>query len=180
MTPTYHDYLERWRARFPEPRSVRWENGGVRNDYCPDCGYCCGPQDSDEPFYMALLPEQRRPDLADDFHLRDELTAYLDGRGCKACGEHGCRLPEPCRPPACGLFPLVAANGGLYLYQTCPAVMLNPPALFADLGRIAARRLAAHPEDVLRRICLELPEAVLARCYSNLHIRLYETEAPGL
>lgn len=173
MGTLYRHYLETWRARFPQPRVVCWQDDSLRNDYCPDCRYCCGPQDSNEPFPMALLPEQMRPDLGEDFYLLDAHTAFLDSRGCKACGAHGCRLPRARRPVACGLFPLVAANSGLYLYQTCPAVMLNPPALFADIALQAARRLAAIAPEDRRRLCLDLPAAVLARSYSDLHINLF-------
>ncbi len=49
-------YFECWRALFPCRRALRWRGTWLQNEYCRDCQCCCGPQDSNEPFPMALLP----------------------------------------------------------------------------------------------------------------------------
>lgn len=173
-TSPFQHYLHLWRTRFPRRRALKLKGLNLENAYCPDCRYCCGPQDSNTPYPMALLPEQLHPNLADDFHLLNKDTAYLDARGCKSLGPTGCRLPFERRPVSCGLFPLVPANGGLYLYKTCPAVFFAPLAQLGTLGVTAAQRLTARfsPQD-LCHISLHLPEEVLAESYISLGIRLY-------
>ena len=145
-------YLELWRALFPRRRPLRWRGDWLQNGYCRDCRYCCGPQDSNAPFPMALLPGQLRPNLSDDFY----------------------RLMRAQRPVACGLFPLVPANGGLYLYKTCPAVIFTPLDRLADLGLEAARWLSGFNLADLRHISLELPLRTLADDYISLDITLFD------
>lgn len=167
-------YLELWRALFPRRRPLRWRGDWLQNGYCRDCRYCCGPQDSNVPFPMALLPGQLRPTLSDDFYLLNADTAYLDARGCKSDTDHGCRLMRAQRPVACGLFPLVPANGSLYLYKTCPAVIFTPLDRLADLGLEAARWLSGFNLADLRHISLELPLRTLADHYISLNITLFD------
>ena len=165
-------YLQLWRKRFSQPRAVRWHDGWLENDYCPDCRYCCGPQDSPEPYPMALLPEQLRPQNCEDFYMADSHTAYLDQRGCKACGSSGCRLERRWRPLACGLFPIVPASNGLYLYKTCPAVLLLPLALWLDLGLAVARHLQTLSPKSRQHISLCLTPEKLADSFISLHTAL--------
>ncbi|GFH62852.1 MAG: conserved hypothetical protein [Candidatus Desulfovibrio kirbyi] len=174
MSKGFWRYLALWRARFPRRRSLRWRGSWLQNDYCRDCRFCCGPQDSGDPFYMALLPEQIRPNLSEDFYLFDRATAFMDARGCKAATERGCRLERVRRPPACGIFPLVLANGCLYLYKICPAVLLTPIAAFAEIGLEAARRLAGLRVEDARHISLGLSVETLARSYISLDIRIFD------
>ncbi|MGE9984504.1 hypothetical protein [Desulfovibrio sp. SGI.169] len=173
-------YLEFWRALFRRRRSLRWRGTWLQNGYCRDCRYCCGPQDSNEPFPMALLPAQLHSRLGDDFYLLNADTAYLDGRGCKASTSHGCRLELTQRPVACGLFPLVPANGGLYLYKTCPAVILTPLNELAALGLEAARRLTGFTLSDLRHISLDIPARTLAERYISLNISLFDANGVEL
>lgn len=173
-------YLELWRTLFRRRRSLRWRGTWLQNGYCRDCRYCCGPQDSNEPFPMALLPAQIHPHLSDDFYLLDADTAYLDARGCKASTDHGCRLELAQRPVSCGLFPLVPANGGLYLYKTCPAVILTPLNDLAALGLEAARWLNGFTLAELRHISLDIPAQTLAERYISLNISLFDASAVRL
>lgn len=174
MHKGFWHYLEIWRQRFPRRRALRWRDGWLQNGYCCDCRYCCGPQDSNEPFPMALLPGQLRPNLTDDFYLLNKDTAYLDARGCKSCTERGCRLPREQRPVACGLFPLVLANGDLYAYKTCPAVIFTPLDRLADLGLVAAHWLAEFSLTDLRHISLEISAPALAERYLSLSIGVFD------
>ncbi len=178
METRFWDYLEQWRQRFPRRRELSWHDGWLQNGYCEDCCYCCGPQDSDEPFPMALLPGQLRPGMAEDFYLLNADTAYMDARGCRACTAHGCRLPRPQRPVACGLFPLVLNAGGMYVYKTCPAALFTPLSELADLGRQAARWLQGFPLKDLEHIALRLPATALAERYISLSLPVYAPEAP--
>ena len=77
---------------------------------------------------------------------------------------------------ACGLFPLVLVNGGLYLYKTCPAVLFSPLIRFADLGLEAARYLVGFSLEELRHISLTLPCETLARDYIDLRISLFDAD----
>ncbi|MDR1776456.1 MAG: hypothetical protein LBR31_01330 [Desulfovibrio sp.] len=173
MQRNFHDYLAAWREIFPRPRKIRWAEGRLFNGYCKDCRYCCGPQDDPEPFPMALLPGQIRSDLAEDFYLLSGDTAYIGARGCKAVGPFGCRLEQAKRPVTCSLFPLVPANGGLYLYKICPAALFSPLVLWADMGRAVATWLAGFNAADLTRISLSLTEQRLAERYIYLDIRLF-------
>ncbi|WP_300906847.1 hypothetical protein [uncultured Desulfovibrio sp.] len=167
-------YFECWRALFPCRRALRWRGTWLQNEYCRDCQYCCGPQDSNEPFPMALLPAQIHPGLSDNFYMLNADTAYLDARGCKASTDHGCRLELAQRPVSCGLFPLVPANGGLYLYKICPAVLFTPLNELADLGLEAARWLTGFTLMDLRHISLDIPAQTLAERYISLNISLFD------
>lgn len=173
-------YLEFWRALFPRRRALRWRETWLQNGYCRDCRYCCGPQDSNEPFPMALLPGQIHPHLSDDFYLLNADTAYLDARGCKADTDHGCRLRLTQRPVACGLFPLVLVNGGLYLYKTCPAVIFTPLDRLVDLGLEAARWLTGFSLTDLLHISLDIPAQTLAERYISLNISLFDANGVEL
>ncbi|SDF67681.1 hypothetical protein [Desulfovibrio legallii] len=177
MDTRFWAYLEEWRRRFPRRRKLAWREGWLENGYCADCCYCCGPQDSNEPFPMGLLPGQLRPGMAEDFYLLNADTAYMDARGCRACTAHGCRLPRPQRPVACGLFPLVLNAGGMYVYRTCPAVLFTPLNELAELGRQAARWLQGFPRRDLEHIALNLPEAVLAERYISLSLPVCPADA---
>ncbi|MDR2744506.1 MAG: hypothetical protein LBB66_04835 [Desulfovibrio sp.] len=163
-------YLNLWRRSFPRRRKLLWRDIWLLNGYCRDCRYCCGPQDNPEPFPMALLPRQVRPDLGEDFYLFADDMAYIADRGCKAHGGRGCRLARERRPVACCLFPLVLANGGLYLYKTCPAVIFTPLADLFDAGRSAATWLAGFSPAELSHISLSLPAQTLAKRYIYLDI----------
>ncbi|MDR3320379.1 MAG: hypothetical protein LBS77_05590 [Desulfovibrio sp.] len=158
-------YLRLWRARFSRRRKLLWRDGRLQNGYCRDCLYCCGPQDNPKPFPLALLPHQMRPDLADDFFLLAEGMPYIGAEGCKSCGSRGCRLPLEKRPVACDLFPLVLANGLLYMYKTCPAVLFTPLAELVDIGNTAAGWIAGLSHADLRHIFLDLPAQALAERY---------------
>ncbi|MDR2574337.1 MAG: hypothetical protein LBC94_08385 [Desulfovibrio sp.] len=119
---------------------------------------------------MAILPSQMRPGLDEDFHLLAGDVACLDDRGCKACGHRGCRLTRSKRPVACELFPLVLANGGLYLYKTCPAAVFAPLADTIGIGHEAAAWLSGFSPAELRHIALNLPAQKLAERYVYLDI----------
>ena len=175
MGKDFQAYAAMWRTAFASPRELAWRDNWLVNGFCADCRYCCGPQDNDTPFPMALLPSQLRPDLAEDFFMLDATTAYMDGRGCKALGSCGCSLTREKRPVACGLFPLVLANGGLWLYSICPAVLAVPLADWMPLARKAADWLATLAKNDLRHISLDLPPATLADRYINLHLPLFHS-----
>ena len=172
MQDHFWSYLDVWRTRFPRRRPLRWRDDWLQNGYCRDCRYCCGQQDSNKPFYMALLPEQIHPDLRNDFYLHSPNTAYMDARGCKAATAQGCRLPRAQRPVACSIFPLVLTGGELYLYQTCPAVLFTPFPQLAGLGLEAAAWLRNFSRANVRRISSRLPAQTLAEGYIALHIRV--------
>lgn len=174
MNKGFWHYLELWRERFPRRRPLHWRGDWLQNGYCRDCRYCCGPQDSNTPFPMALLPSQLHANLEDDFYLLNADTAYLDARGCKADTDHGCRLPHAQRPVACGLFPLVLANGSLYLYKTCPAVIFTPLERLAALGLEAGRWLTGFSLENLRHISLDMGEQTLAERYISLSIGIFD------
>ena len=169
-------YLEKWRKDCADPKPVVWKDGWLDNGYCASCRYCCGPQGDDEPFPMALLPGQISARTPSDFYMLNKNTACLGKMGCKSETPAGCRLPRELRPVACGLFPLVLANGRLYLYKTCPAVMFNQLATFADIASSAAQWLSTFDEKELRHISLNLPENVLARDYIDLGIGIFDPE----
>ena len=72
------------------------------------------------------------------------------------------------------------ANGSLYVYKTCPAVLLTPPAELALLGLEAARWLVALSLEDLRRISLDLGAPVLAEKYISLSIQIFDHEGVNL
>lgn len=172
-TKGFWDFLEDWQRIDPAGKTVKWLDGRLENDWCADCRYCCGPQQEDEPFPMGLLPEQTAG-AQERFFLLDSQTAALDRRGCKSDSVHGCKLVLKERPVACGLFPIVLANGGLYLYMMCPAVIREPFATFLELGRKAGDLLVRRPLEQLRHISLWLNADTLARKYAYLHIRVFD------
>lgn len=168
-------YLKKWEKVFAgKSPSLEWKDGWLENGYCRDCRYCCGPQDSTEPYPMGLLPEQLGPGLEDRFHLLNFNTAYLAEAGCKSDGPHGCRLPLAQKPVACGLFPLVPANGKIYLYQNCPAVLFNPMARFYHFALLAVKSLERYSLEDLRHICLYFPPETLANRFIDLHVRIFD------
>lgn len=176
MTDDHGDFwrfLTRWRKNFPSRRPLSWENGLLENGYCADCRYCCGPQGSDKPFPMHLLPRQIGPDTPDNFYLQDKNTALLDHRGCKSCTDHGCRLDFAKRPVACGLFPLVLANGRLYAYRICPATIFSSLNELESLGQKAAAWLKDLPEDELQGISIRLDQKSLSERYIDLDIQVF-------
>ncbi len=181
MGKPLEEYLEYWRHIFRRRRALRWqEEGWLHNGYCRLCRYCCGPQDSDEPFPMRLLPEQMVPGYEKNFFLLDASTAFLDARGCRAVSGKGCRLPRALRPVSCGLFPFVLNAGGLYVYKTCPAVLLNPFQRIFSLGGQAAHWLTRLDRERLEGIALNLPTAVLAEKYISLNLRIYGSWGVGI
>ena len=165
-------YLRLWRQCFPHRRKLAWRASWLQNGYCRDCRYCCGPQDSPTPYPMRLLPHQVGPETGQYLYLSDTHTAILDQCGCKALGPRGCSLERSLRPVACGLFPLVPTTAGLFLYKTCPAVLLTPLAQWLDLAREAGTFLDAMPPEHLQRICLTIPIEELAESHISLHIPL--------
>ncbi|MBD5641138.1 MAG: hypothetical protein HDQ91_01800 [Desulfovibrio sp.] len=178
MTPDgFWDYTRKWQKDFAGNRPVAWEKYWIENDFCKDCRFCCGPQDSDIPFPMPLLERQRREHLDRDFHLLDSLTPYLAAPGCKACGTEGCRLKLEEKPLACGFFPVVLANGGLYLYKNCPAVIFSPLIRFMELGLKVGEYLQTLDLDELRRLSLWLNCDTLSRSYIDLRISLFRDNA---
>ena len=165
-------YLRLWRSLFPEPRRVAFAAGSLVNEYCPACGFCCGPQEEATPFPMPLLDAQISARTPEDFHLLDPRTACLDGRGCKSLGETGCRLPRSLRPVACNIFPVVLVDCGLYLYRVCPAVMLTPEAAMRAIARQVQDYLNGFAASDLARLAITLPAEDLAAKYLNLGMRV--------
>ncbi|MBQ4567118.1 MAG: hypothetical protein IJA79_03215 [Desulfovibrio sp.] len=163
-------YLALWRKCFPQHRKLLWRGSWLENDYCQDCRYCCGPQDSPIPYPMHLLPEQVGPETGKHLYLVDTHTAILDQRGCKALGSEGCSLERALRPVACGLFPLVPTKRGLFLYKNCPAVLLTPLVQWMDLAQEAGRFLCRIPREHLQHICLSIAPEKLAESHIFLHI----------
>lgn len=176
----FWDYAGKWGAVFDGQRSVEWDGDWIKNGYCRDCRYCCGPQDSDHPFPMPLLAAQGREGLEQDFHLLDSLTPYLAAEGCRSLSRTGCRLSPGQKPLACGFFPVVLVNGALYLYQNCPSVLFSPLILFMELARKAASMLIELDIAELRRLSLWLTVDVLSRSYINLRIRLFDEHGKKL
>lgn len=175
ITPKgFWDYAEKWRKEFRENLPVSWAKYWIENGYCADCRFCCGAQDSDMPFPMPLLERQKRANLEHDFHLLDSLTPYLAAQGCKSCTANGCRLKLEEKPLACGFFPVVLINGGLYLYKNCPAVIFSPLIRFMELGRKVGEYLLKLSLEELRRLSLWLDCDVLSRSYIDLRIRLFK------
>lgn len=166
-------YLEKWQKVFPKKRKLAFKGMCLENDYCRDCRFCCGPQGDDEPFPMALLPNQLGPDNERDFFMLNANTAYLGKEGCKSLTPSGCRLPQNKRPVACGLFPIVLANGRLYLYLCCPAVILNTLADFATLAKEAENILRSFSKRELEHISITLAPDVLAEKYIDLGIQIF-------
>ena len=161
-------FREKWAKLFPQRMDMRLGEGVVQNPYCPQCRFCCGPQEEATPFPMALLDSQVSQRTIDDFYFLDSHTAALDQRGCKALGATGCRLDNALRPIACNIFPYVLVNGRLYLYQICPASMfMAREALFA-LGREVHAYLLTLPEGDRARISITRDEADLAAKYLDL------------
>lgn len=176
----FWSYLDKWRKITDGQEPLEWLGTWLKNSWCGKCRFCCGPQDSPEPFPMALLPAQLRPDLDQDFYLLDHDMAYIGAKGCKACTDKGCRLKRAEKPVACGLFPIVLANGRLYLYQTCPAVIFLPLAHFCSLAKDVAAMLDKFSFDELRHISIDLPQHVLASKYIDLHIRIFDSNGKNI
>lgn len=169
----YWNRLPAWRKQFPEKEILEWRGDWLENGYCSGCRLCCGPQGLDAPFPMALMPDQTGPENEKDFYMLDAATASLDGRGCKSSTAHGCRLPRHKRPPACGLFPFVLANGGIYLYKSCPAALFTPMVELAKMAKDAAAHLRSWDSENLRHLSLELFPSVLAEKYIDMNIQLF-------
>lgn len=176
----FWEYFEKWKYLFEENRFLKWNINWLENDFCKDCRYCCGPQDSADPFPMALLPAQLKPNIQKFFHMLNENTAYLGADGCKSHSETGCKLSETEKPVACGIFPIVLINGNLYLYQNCPAAIAIPLAQFAPFAMSVAKMLYAFSFEELKHISISLPCEVLAKKYIDLHITLFDGEGKKL
>lgn len=168
----FWDYASKWRNLFPQERKLEWDRNWIKNDYCASCRYCCGRQDSDIPFPMPLLPDQYEKNASHEFYMLDARTAYLARAGCKADGPHGCTLARRDKPLACGLFPIVLINGGLYLYQNCPAVIYAPLIRFMEFARDAAQMLMEFPFEQLLHLTICLSREKIIKSYINLHIAL--------
>lgn len=176
----FWDYVDRWREQDSAKKAVTWDKNWIANDYCKDCRYCCGPQDSAYPFPMSLLPEQIDANTAENFYLLDRRTACLGAAGCKSDTPQGCRLPLAKKPIACGLFPIVLVNGRLYLYKNCPAVVFSPLVRFMDLGLKAANMLIGYSLDDLFHLSLWLNCDTLARSYIDLRIKIFDQSGKGI
>ncbi|MCR4665876.1 MAG: hypothetical protein K5657_01105 [Desulfovibrio sp.] len=160
--------LENLFGRSWSSPSVAWRSTWLENGFCSDCRLCCGPQPGDDPYPMGLLPSQRERS-PEALYMLDAERACLDERGCKALGEGGCRLERADRPVSCGLFPIVLANGGLYLYKICPAVLFLPLGTWVELAEEAAAFLAGLSICDLRCIAIHIPEETLFQRYIFLH-----------
>lgn len=165
--------FEKWRKL--EGCKIEWDKNWLKNGYCAQCRLCCGPQpENDPPFPMPLLPNQIGPETPADFYLLNPSTPYIGARGCKSETSTGCRLSTEKKPIACGLFPLVLANGKLYLYQNCPAALLNPIGEFMLFAKEAAQSLERLSLEDLRRLSISLPCEELASKYIDMHILLFD------
>lgn len=171
------DYFEKWRKISDNLAPPKWENNRVENEFCGQCRFCCGLQDSEIPFPMALLDRQIDEKTPENFYLLDKNTACLDRRGCKAAGSNGCRLPVEKRPIACGFFPIVLVNGRLYLYLQCPSVLFTPLWVFLELGKEVALQLESLTLPELQHVSLNLTDKVLAQNYIDLHIEIFSNES---
>lgn len=176
----FWEYVEKWRKEFAHNYELNWEKYWIENGYCSKCRFCCGPQDSDVPFPMPLLPAQKRAGLEQDFQLLDSMTPYLAAEGCKSCGSKGCALTLSEKPLACGFFPIVLINGSLYLYKNCPAVIYTPLIRFLDLGLKVAEFLIDLDLADLKRLSLWLNCDVLSRFYIDLRIRIFKADTKEL
>ena len=170
MDKDFSYYESLWRKQFPAARKVALEDGVLINEYCPDCRFCCGPQEEAEPFPMALLDSQISARTPDDFYLLDAHTAALDRRGCRALTPAGCRLERRIRPVACNLFPIVLVNGRLYLYKVCPASMFLPEESFRKMAAEIGRMLNELPASDVQRISISRKPSDLAAKYLDLDI----------
>ncbi len=170
--PEYQQCRTLWQDRFGDARNVFFDGKVLRNAYCPDCRYCCGPQIGCDPFPMALLDSQLSDRTEEDFYLMDAHTASLDERGCKSITPQGCRLKNEQRPVACNLFPFVLADMRLYLYECCPAAMFLPREELVRLGKEVASYLASLPLSDVERISIHLPDSDLERDYLDLNMDL--------
>lgn len=166
----FWDYYRKWQSLIKGESALKWEQNWIENSLCKDCRYCCGPQGSDAPFPMGLLIRQIGPDNSDNFYMLDSKTACIGALGCKSDTPAGCRLKLEQKPVACGLFPIVLVNGGLYLYQMCPAVLSKPLCIFLDLAQKAAEMLAQFDTEDLENISISLSCDELQKKYINLHI----------
>lgn len=172
----FWDYAGRWHGLFSEEKKLQWEGNWLENEFCSSCRFCCGHQDSDVPFPMPLQPAQSGRKAADKFHLLDFHTAYLARAGCKSDSINGCRLKAFEKPIACGLFPVVFANGHLYLYQNCPAVICTPLIRFMEFAKKAAEMLYQLSESELWHLSICLPLDTIARAYIDLRICLIDQQ----
>lgn len=168
----FWDYALNWERVFPQEKRLAWEKTWLENDYCKDCRFCCGPQDSDVPFPMPLLASQSEKGANDRFYLLDDKIAYLARPGCKSDSPSGCKLRICDKPLACGFFPIVFANGGLYLYQNCPAVIFTPLIRFMEFAKKIAQILIQYNIEELYHLSICLTLEKLASSYIDLHITL--------
>lgn len=167
-------HLEGWASQITHKRDVEWQKQWLKNEYCAQCRYCCGPQGADEPFPMPLLPRQLGPDNKANFYMLDKNTAYIGAEGCKSDTATGCRLTLAQKPVACNLFPIVLIKGKLYLYQTCPAVLALPLGAFLQIALQAAQMLDTFTLQELQHLSIDVPCEILSEKYINLHIQLFD------
>lgn len=176
----FWNHLDSWQPLMDKEYQLYWDKNWLKNGWCKDCQYCCGPQGADEPFPMALLPQQIGPDNIDNFYMLNAETAYIGAKGCKSDSDNGCRLPEDKKPVACGLFPLVLVNGRLYLYKMCPAVLGTPLNYFFEIGKKASQMLNQYSLKDLQRISITLPQETLLAKYIDLHLPVFEADRNSL
>lgn len=176
----FWEHLALWQKIPKVEKSVQWKYNWLENDWCGDCRYCCGPQGDDAPFPMPLLPSQIGPDNTKDFFMLDRTTPCIGAQGCKSASTSGCKLPPERKPPACSLFPLVLANGRLYLYKMCPAVLNRPLKEFLEIGKQAARYLSNYDRKTLETLSIKLSPEILASKYIDLHLPLLPLAEKGL
>lgn len=172
----FWNYLERWKEIFRDGRPLEWEGSWLDNAWCGECRFCCGPQGTDKPFPMPLLAEQMQPGYREHFYLLNDDTAYLAEKGCLAYSDAGCRLSRKERPVSCGLFPIVLANGRLYLYLSCPATLFVPLVRFYEIGRKAANMLLQFSFAELEHLSIDLPFETLSAKYVDLHLDIFNSK----
>lgn len=167
------NYLDKWKKIFKEKRPLHWRGSWLDNAWCGECRFCCGPQGTDKPFPMPLLDSQMQPGYKEHFYFLNDSTAYLAEKGCRSDSVNGCVLKREERPVACGLFPIVMANGHLYLYLNCPAALFVPLAWFYETAMEIANWLLGFSLEDLRHLSLELDCDTLSKKYVDLHIQIF-------
>ncbi|MDR1857031.1 MAG: hypothetical protein LBR22_07735 [Desulfovibrio sp.] len=170
VTSEMDDILASWRPHISNPRTLEWRDGWLENGYCRSCRQCCGPQESDVPYPMPLLPSQQGPEAARRFHLLAPDMAYLAGPGCKSATPSGCALPREDRPVACNLFPLALVNGTIQVFMYCPVAWHIPMDRLREIGKGVASWLTDFPPSDLRHLDRRMDPAEASRVYFPLFV----------
>ena len=168
----YH-YQNIWKKTFPHKRILKWQNDWLQNNYCKNCRYCCGKQDSNSKFFMPLLNNQLK-NSEEYFYLENENTAYMDKRGCKSHSNKGCKIPREKRPIACNIFPLVLANGQLYFYKICPAILFTPLNVLLNIAQESKKFFNSFSKKDLQHISINLPERIILDRYIPANILIFK------